>query len=216
MKSIIFIAPPASGKGTFSSIICRKYNMPHISTGDLLRSASTVNDEKGIYIKEQMKKGAFIKDDILFDLIKERISRSDCNDGYILDGFPRNMEQAKVYDQILASLNKDLGCVIVLDIPKEIAKERIVGRVSCPKCGRAYNTIFDNMKPKVNNICDDCHSVLVKRDDDNAETYEVRYQTYLDKTEPLIEFYKNKGILYTIDTTIGTEETLKKIEEIIK
>lgn len=216
MKSIIFIAPPAGGKGTLSEIICSKYNMPHISTGDLLRNASQFEDERGKYLKEQMGLGTLIRDDIIFDLIKERINEPDCDSGYVLDGFPRNMEQAEVYDQIIKDSGKNLGCVIVLDISKELASKRISGRLSCSNCGRVYNSNFDEMKPKMENVCDDCNSPLIKRFDDNADTYEVRYQTYLDKTQPLIEYYNKKNILYHVDVTKGIDYAIGKIEEIIR
>lgn len=216
MKSIIFIAPPAGGKGTFSNLICTKYNMPHISTGDLLREATSKEDEISNYIKEQMKLGNLIKDEIIFDLIKERINKDDCNNGYVLDGFPRNIEQAKVYDEILASLNKDLGCVILLDIPKEVAAKRIAGRLSCSKCGKVYNIYNNDMKPIKDNTCDICDIPLTKREDDNEETYEVRYNTYTEKTQPLIDYYNDKNVLYKIDGTLSIDEVVSKIEDIIR
>lgn len=216
MKSIIFVAPPAGGKGTFSNLICNKYHLPHISTGDLLREATLVDNEMSKYLKEQMKLGNLIKDEVIFDLVKNRISMDDCNNGYVLDGFPRNIEQAKVYDQILKDLNKDLGCVILLDIPKDVASKRISGRISCPKCGRVYNIYSEEMKPKKDNMCDSCNVPLTKREDDNEETYEIRYNTYIEKTQPLIDYYKNKGVLYTIDATLPIDVVTSKIEEIIR
>ena len=216
MRSVIFIAPPAGGKGTISDLVCSKFNMPHISTGDLLRNKVNANDEMGEYIKEQMKSGALIKDEIIFDLIKDRINNADCNSGYVLDGFPRNIEQAKVYDEILASLNKELGCVILLDTPKELAEKRIAGRLSCSKCGRVYNSLFEEMKPKNDSLCDDCNFPLTKREDDNAETYAIRYQTYIKETQPLINYYDKKGVLYTVDGTLTKEEILDEVEKIIR
>ena len=139
MKSIIFIAPPAAGKGTQAVMLSSKYNIPHISTGDILRNAQD-DTERGKYISSEMAKGHFISDEIILELLTERLSQSDCENGYILDGFPRNIKQAEEYEEILNKLNKDLGIVIVLDIDKEIAKERIVGRISCPKCKEVYNT----------------------------------------------------------------------------
>lgn len=216
MKSIIFIAPPAGGKGTFSDLICSKYNMPHISTGDLLREVTSKESDMSSYIREQMKLGNLIKDEIIFDLIKERINREDCSNGYILDGFPRNIEQAKAYDEILAELNKDLGCVILLNIPKEVAARRIAGRLSCSKCGKVYNIYNEEMKPKKDNTCDICNIPLTKREDDNEETYAVRYNTYIEKTQPLINYYKDKNVLYEVDSTLSIDEVLSQIEEIIR
>lgn len=212
MNSIILIAPPAGGKGTQSELICSKYNIPHISTGDLLREASK-EDEK---LKEQMKSGLLISDDIIIALIKDRISKSDCVTGYVLDGFPRNIDQAKEYDKMLESVGSKIGFVFLLDLPKEIASKRIAGRLSCSRCGRVYNSYFDEMKPKEDNMCDDCHIPLIKREDDNEETYEVRYNTYLTSTQPLINYYQDKGILHTIDSTVGVEEAFDQIDKIVR
>lgn len=216
MKSVIFIAPPAGGKGTFSNMICSKYNIPHISTGDLLREATYKDNEMGSYIKEQMQLGNLINDEIIFELIEKRIVEDDCKNGYVLDGFPRSIEQAITYEELLLSLNKDLGCVILLDTPKEIASKRISGRLSCPKCGKVYNSFFNEMKPKYENICDDCKVSLIKREDDNEKTYELRYNTYIEKTQPLINYYKSKNLLYVVNSTLSPEEVLKQIEDIIR
>lgn len=214
MKSIIFIAPPAAGKGTQAVMLSSKYKMPHISTGDILRSAQD-DTERGKYIAEEMAKGHFVSDEIILELLKERLLQSDCNNGYILDGFPRNIEQAKHYEEILTNLNIDLGYVIVLDIDKEVAKNRIVGRVTCPNCGSVFNEISEEAKPIISGICDKCGTKLVKRADDNAETFENRFDTYLEKTKPLIDYYKEKNILYHVDTSFGKDNTFKQIEDIM-
>lgn len=215
MKSIIFIAPPAAGKGTQAVMLSSKYNMPHISTGDILRNAQD-DIERGKYIANEMDQGHFVSDEIILELLKERLLQSDCNNGYILDGFPRNIEQAKHYEEILENLNKDLGYVIVLDIDKEVAKNRIIGRVSCPNCGSVFNELIEEAKPLVSGICDKCGSKLIKRVDDNAETFEKRFDTYLIKTQPLIDYYDKKNILYHVNTTLGKENTFKQIEDIMR
>ena len=215
MKSIIFIAPPAAGKGTQAVMLSSKYSIPHISTGDILRNAQD-DTERGKYISNEMAKGHFISDEIILELLTERLSQSDCENGYILDGFPRNIKQAEEYEEILNKLNKDLGIVIVLDIDKEIAKERIVGRISCPKCGSVFNDMIEESMPKEAGICDKCNSKLKKRDDDNAESFEVRFEGYLAKTEPLIEYYQNKNILYRVDSSLGKDITFSKIEDILR
>jgi adenylate kinase len=133
-----------------------------------------------------------------------------------LDGFPRNIEQAKHYEEILENLNKDLGYVIVLDIDKEVAKNRIIGRVSCPKCGSVFNELIEETKPLVSGICDKCGSKLIKRVDDNVDTFEKRFDTYLIKTQPLIDYYDKKNILYHVNTTLGKENTFKQIEDIMR
>ena len=215
MKSIIFIAPPAAGKGTQAVMLSSKYNIPHISTGDILRNAQD-DTERGKYISSEMAKGHFISDEIILELLTERLSQSDCENGYILDGFPRNIKQAEEYEEILNKLNKDLGIVIVLDIDKEIAKERIVGRISCPKCGSVFNDMIEESMPKEAGICDKCKTKLKKREDDNAESFEVRFEGYLAKTEPLIEYYQNKNILYRVDSSLGKDITFSKIEDILR
>ena len=215
MKSIIFIAPPAAGKGTQAVMLSSKYNIPHISTGDILRNAQD-DTERGKYISSEMAKGHFISDEIILELLTERLSQSDCENGYILDGFPRNIKQAEEYEEILNKLNKDLGIVIVLDIDKEIAKERIVGRISCPKCGSVFNDMIEESMPKEAGICDKCKTKLKKREDNNAESFEVRFEGYLAKTEPLIEYYQNKNILYRVDSSLGKDITFNQIEDILR
>ena len=211
--NIILIAPPAGGKGTQSELLCSKYNIAHISTGDLLR---TEVENGNTELKKIMDTGMLVSDEIIFDLIKKRISSDDTINGYLLDGFPRNIEQAKVYNEILKELNKDIGHVILLDIDPNLAAKRIAGRRSCPKCGATYNIYFDGMKPTTENVCNSCGSTLIKRDDDNEETYKTRYNTYLEKTKPLIDFYKDMKVLYTVDANGTPEETFKNIEDIVR
>lgn len=211
MKSIIFIAPPAAGKGTQSTLIKNKYGLPHISTGDLLRKAALENPE----IKNELSLGHLIQDEVTLDLLKKRIKETDCNNGYILDGFPRNLFQAQAYEKILEELNKPLGVVIVLELDKENAKKRIIGRLSCPSCGAIYNDMLADMLPEQLGICDQCGSTLLKRSDDNAETFETRYQTYLSQTAPLIDYYQKKHSLYYVNSGINKEYTFDQIEKII-
>jgi len=214
MKSIILIAAPAAGKGTEAVILKEQYNMPHISTGDLLRAAVAKGDERGNMINELITNGKFVSDDIVLELLKEKILEPACENGYILDGFPRNIAQAEAYDKILEEIKRDIGIVIVLDIDKEIAKSRISGRYSCSKCGKVYN-INTNLKPINEGLCDICNIELTRRADDNPDTYEERYNTYLEKTEPLISYYDKKGIVYHVDSGISSEETHKQVVKIL-
>ncbi|MDD3453307.1 MAG: adenylate kinase [Bacilli bacterium] len=213
MKSIIFIAPPAAGKGTQSMYICEKYNLTHISTGDLLREEVKSGNEFGKQIQEIMESGSLVSDDIILKLLTNKLD--EIKNGYVLDGFPRNVSQAKEYDKILENINQKLNYVIYLNLPKELAKKRITGRISCPNCGNVYNEEIEESKPLINNICDKCHTSLVKRKDDNEETFEKRYETYINETEPLVEYYKNQGNLFIIDSTLPKEEISKQIENII-
>ena len=212
MKSIILIAAPAAGKGTEAAKIKEEYNIPHISTGDLLRAEIAKGNEE---INELIKNGKLVGDDIVLNLLKNRIMESDCNNGYILDGFPRNVDQAIAYDKILEELNKDIGIVIVLDIDKEIAKSRISGRMSCPNCGKVYNLNNKDMLPKDGNRCTSCDTELTRRADDNPDTYDERYNTYLSKTAPLIDYYKDRGIVYTVSASGTVDETHKQVKEVL-
>ena len=212
MKSIILIAAPAAGKGTEAAKIKEEYNIPHISTGDLLRAEIAKGNEE---INELIKNGQLVGDDIVLNLLKNRIIESDCNNGYILDGFPRNVDQAIAYDKILEELNKDIGIVIVLDIDKEIAKSRISGRMSCPNCGKVYNLNNKDMLPKDGNRCTACDTELTRRADDNPDTYDERYNTYLSKTAPLIDYYKDRGIVYTVSASGTVDETHRQVKEVL-
>lgn len=215
MKSVILIAAPAAGKGTEAALLKEQYNMPHISTGDLLRAARNDGSKRAEIIAEYQDKGALVPFDIVLDLLKERILQSDCDNGYILDGFPRDIAQAEAYDKILEEINRDIGVVIVMDIDKEIAKSRISGRWSCPKCGKVYNVNNESFKPVRNGYCDDCNVELTHRSDDNPETYEERYNTYLKNTEPLIDYYKPRNIVYYVNSNNDKYETHKQVVNIL-
>ena len=192
MKNIIFLAPPAAGKGTLSEMLTEKYGYGHISTGDLLREEIKNKTEIGKQAESLMKEGKFVSDDVIVKLISNRITKDDCKNGYILDGFPRTKVQALKYDELLESLGKDLGIVIYIDIDKDMAIRRACSRITCPKCGRIYNKYSEEMKPKTEGICDDCGESLVQRADDNEETFTKRFEEYINKTMPLYDYYKNK------------------------
>ena len=213
--NIILIAPPAAGKGTESEKLIKDYSLAHISTGDLLRAAINEKTPLANEINECIAKGELVSDEIILKLIESRILDDDCKNGYILDGFPRTINQAKKYDEMLEKNNLEAGYVFVIDIDKSLAKSRIVGRRSCPKCGRVYNVSFEDSMPKVENICDDCNVELIKRKDDNEESFEKRYEVYLSETAPLIDYYEKKNILYHIDGNIDKEERHNMIKDIL-
>ena len=213
--NIILLAPPAAGKGTEAQILTNEYSIPQISTGDLLREASNKEDELSKKIKDIMEHGSLVSDDIIIELIRKRINEKDCINGYILDGFPRTINQAEKYDEMLEEINNKIDYVFALDIDKELAASRISGRRTCPNCNRIYNVNSDNLKPMHDNLCDDCGVELKHRKDDNAETYENRYNAYLEQTAPLIEYYEKKNILYHIDSNVDKNNTHKQIKEII-
>lgn len=215
MKSIIFIAPPAAGKGTHSMLVKEEYNIPSISTGDLLRAARNEDSLIGEKIRKAQDSGLLVDDDIVIELLKQRLNKEDCYNGYILDGFPRNIEQAKAYDELLQEINKELGFVIYIDVDKELAKKRTLGRLSCSNCGSVYNDMIDESKPKNNGYCDKCNSALSKRSDDNEETFDIRFDTYIEQTKPLIDYYNGKGVLYTVDGSINKFITFEEIKKIL-
>lgn len=198
MKNIIFIAPPAAGKGTQSKLLSSEYNIPHISTGDLLRDEAAKDTELGKQIKEDMEKGNLVSDEVITTLLKNRITSDDCKNGYILDGYPRNLTQAKIYNDLLQELGYDKGVVVFFDIDKERALKRTLSRIVCSSCGSSYNLLVDELKPKVENICDRCGHELKTRDDDTRDVFIHRFDTYMNSTKDLIDYYDKLGLLHTI------------------
>lgn len=197
--NIILIAPPAAGKGTQAKLLSEKYNIPHISTGDLLRDEINKGTELGLNLKETMDKGNLIDDATILNLLKKRLSLSDCNNGYILDGYPRNVSQAEEYEKLLNSLGKEIGKVIFFDIEEKLALQRTVSRIICPNCGTSYNLLVNDLKPKNDGICDRCGSSLKVRSDDTEEVFIKRFETFITKTQALKDFYQEKGNLYIIN-----------------
>jgi len=214
MKNIIFIAPPAAGKGTMSEILIEKYGYKHISTGDILREMAKSDDEMGRNLKNILSSGNLVSDEIVYEALKRRLLKGDLENGYILDGFPRNLEQAIEYEKILKETGNDLGVVIYLDTPREVLEKRITGRRLCKNCGATYNVLTGVNTPKKENICDKCGNDLYQRDDDNLESFNVRYDTFLSKTYPLLEYYEKKNILNRVKS-VDIDNTIKDIEAII-
>ena len=214
MKNLILIAAPGAGKGTLSNDLLAKYDYVHISTGDLLREQVAKGDELGKKIQEYQVAGKLVPSEIVYEALEKKLNDPACENGYILDGFPRNLDQAKEYDKILERLKRDLGIVIVLDIPKEDLIKRITGRFTCKDCGEIHNIYSEELKPVKEGICNKCGGELTQRKDDNLESFEVRYQTYLESTAPLIDYYKEKGVLHVIDSSKGHTNTLKQAEKL--
>ena len=215
MKNIMFIAPPAAGKGTQAEPVVEKYGLPHISTGDILREISKEDSEIGKYVYETLASGQLVKDEITYQLIEERLKRQDCKNGYILDGFPRNIDQAYEYDRILERLNYDIGNVILINIDKKTLEKRITGRRICENCKTIYNINDENNSPQVESVCDNCGGKLYQRSDDNLEAFQTRYNTYLEKTEPIIEHYRKMNVVKEVDGDDTVENIFKNIDRII-
>jgi adenylate kinase len=214
MKNIIFIAPPAAGKGTMSEILIDKYGYKHISTGDILRSMAKSEDDFGKELTTLLSSGQLVPDEIVYEALKRRLLMNDLDNGFILDGFPRNIEQAREYDKILKDINKDLGVVIYLDTPREILEKRITGRRLCSECGATYNVLTGVNTPKVDGICDKCGGKLYQRNDDNLESFNTRYETFIEKTYPLVLYYEKENVLYRVKS-VDVDNTMKEIEAII-
>lgn len=217
MKNIIFVAAPAAGKGTISAKVCTEYNIPHISTGDLLRNEIAASSKIGMEIKSAMARGEFVSDEVITKLLKKRLEAKDCKKGFILDGYPRNISQAKTYDNILKELNYDEGLVVFLDINRELAMKRALSRVVCSKCGLSYNLINKEHAPLKEGICDNCGSSLKTRSDDNEESFINRFDTFMKETYPLLEYYEKKGNLLKIKVdNITTDDIFDEIKKVIK
>lgn len=212
MKNIVFIAPPASGKGTQSDLLVSKYGYNHISTGDLLREEIKSGSDLGKQIDELMKTGKLVSDDIVNSLLTKALSDSD--KPFILDGYPRNMTQVPFLNDILSKANKKVDAIIYLDVPYDLLLKRATGRLTCPKCAHTFHKYFN--KPLNDGICDNCGETLISRVDDNEETFKVRYNSYIENTKPLLDYYKDKGNLHVIDKANTKEETLEEIEKVIK
>lgn len=215
MKNIMFIAPPAAGKGTQAELVCNKYNIPHISTGDILRNISKEDSEIGNYVYETLASGKLVKDEITYQLIEDRLKDEDCKNGYIIDGFPRNIEQAYEYDKILNKLGYEVGNVILINIDKKTLEKRITGRRVCEDCKTIYNINDENNSPEIDSVCDNCGGKLFQRSDDNLEAFQTRYAMYQEKTAPIIEHYKKQNVLIEINGDDSVENIFQKIDEII-
>ena len=209
MKNIILLAPPAAGKGTVAKYLCDKYDYVSVSTGDMLREEAKKNKK----LQAIMETGKLVDDDIVFDLLKAKLNKLD-DTPYILDGFPRTVNQAFMYDELIRNIGKDLGVVIYLDIDKEELKERVVSRLICPNCKASYSTRNKEFFPKNDNMCDNCNVELVHRDDDTEEIFYQRYSEYLEKTNSLIDFYEAKGNLVRI-SEIDANKLFEKVSSLV-
>ena len=208
MKNIIFIAAPAAGKGSFSNILKEKYNYMHISTGDMLRDAIASGSELGVKVKDIIDNGNLVSDDIMISLIDNTLTDTK-GKPFILDGFPRTLNQASSLDKLTNDFE-----VIYLDVDEDVAAKRMEGRLTC-SCGRSYNTNHPDFMPKVAGICDNCGEKLIKRKDDNAESFKVRYASFITNTKPLMDYYKDKGKLHIIDVNRSTDAVFNDILEVI-
>lgn len=211
--NIIMLGAPGAGKGTISSRLENKYNLPHISSGDIFRYNIKNKTELGIKVQSYIEKGLLVPDEITINMMIDRISQDDCQKGFIMDGFPRNPIQAKAFDEALAKSHKDIDTVILVAGDLEKIAKRLSGRRVCENCGEAYHIV--SLKPKVDGVCDKCGGKLVQRKDDTEEVIWQRFDTYKSETEPLIEYYKNKNVLHTVDGFASIEDSIEQISKIL-
>ncbi len=216
-KELVFLGPPASGKGTQTDRLAKELNFPHVDTGSLLRKAMADGTEDGKIAKGYVEKGALVPVEIVASIIKTRLKQDDCANGFILDGFPRSTEQAEMLEKMLNEIdeNKDVDFkVIYFDIDQKLLLDRIIYRRSCPKCGRIYNLL--SLKPQKEGICDDCQAELTQRKDDTEEIAKSRFATYFEQTAPLIDFYDKKGSLVKLDANGDIDEVWERLLKVVK
>lgn len=210
---IIMLGAPGAGKGTQAKRISAKYNIPHISTGDIFRANIKEGTELGKKASAYMAEGHLVPDELVVDLVIDRLGHEDCKNGYVFDGFPRTIPQAEELDEVLEKRGEKLDYVLDIEVPDENIVKRMSGRRACVGCGATYHIVY--APTKVENVCDHCGSELILRDDDAPETVQKRLGIYHEQTKPLIDYYKNKNVLAEIDGTKDMEEVFQSIVEIL-
>lgn len=211
---IIMLGAPGAGKGTQAKMLADKYKIPHVSTGDIFRANIKNETELGTKAKVYMDQGMLVPDELTCDLVVDRIKQDDCKDGYILDGFPRTIPQAECLDKALDALNDKIDFAVNVEVPDENIIRRMSGRRACLSCGRTYHIVYN--PPKEEGICDECKKELVLRDDDKPETVEKRLKVYHEQTQPLIDYYRNKGVLAEVDGTRDMQEVFTAITDVLE
>jgi len=216
-KEFIFLGPPACGKGTQTGKLAEHFGFPHIDTGSLLRAEISSGSENGLIAKQYIDKGLLVPVWLVGEIIKNRLQKDDCKNGFILDGFPRSLEQAEILETIRKEIDGDNEVdfkATYFDVDTDVLIDRIIHRCSCPKCGEIYNLI--SKAPKVKGICDKCDTELTKRKDDNEETAQARFHTYNNETFPLIEYYRKKGVLTSIDANGSIDEVWERLLKVVE
>lgn len=208
--NILIMGPAGAGKGTMSDLILKEYDIPHISTGDMLRENVRNNTELGIMAKSYMEAGKLVPDDVINAMVEDRLQQPDCQKGYLLDGFPRTLVQAEEFTKIAEKIGKPVESVIALEVDFDQLVDRITGRRICPKCGAIYH--IRNHAPKVEGICDECGAELTQRKDDTVEQLKVRMEEYDKATKPVIDFFEPKGVVSHIDAGQAKEKVFEAVK----
>ena len=211
--NIIIMGLPGAGKGTQAAKIIKKYSIPHISTGDMFRLAIKNETDLGRQAKAFMDQGELVPDEVTVGIVKERLSQSDVKDGFLLDGFPRTVDQAEALNNIMTELNSQIDQTIYVEVPEEELMNRLTGRRICETCGATYHLVFN--PPKTEGICDLDGGKLYQREDDNPETVQTRLEVNIKQTAPLLDFYKGLGVLATVDGSKDIEEVFEEVDEIL-
>ena len=211
--NLILLGPPGAGKGTQASRIVEKYNVPHISTGDIFRENIKNGTELGKQAMAYMNKGELVPDSLVIEIALDRLAAEDCKEGFLLDGFPRTVEQAQALDKFLDQQGRKVEYVLDMDVPKDVLLGRLTGRRVCKDCGATYNVV--GMPPKKEGICDECGGELYQRADDTVETVENRIEVYNSQTKPLIDYYEKAGNIVHMDGSVGFKELFAKIVDLL-
>ena len=211
--NLILLGPPGAGKGTQAAKIVEKYNIPHISTGDIFRENIKNGTELGKRAQEYMNKGQLVPDELVVEIATDRLSKDDCKDGFLLDGFPRTVFQAEELDRFMEKMGSKIDHVLDIDVDRDELMVRLTGRRVCKKCGASFHVV--NIPPKKEGICDVCGDELIQRPDDNEETAANRIEVYNKETKPLIDYYDNAGNISHLDGSIGLENLFAEIVRIV-
>ena len=213
-KNIVLLGPPGAGKGTLSEILLRDEKLAHVSTGDIFRSEIGKGSDLGKLAKSYIDAGKLVPDEVVADMVAAKLLSAECADGFLLDGFPRTINQAGLLEYALAKAGKKLDAVILFDAPEELLIQRLTARLTCRKCGASYNKIFS--KPKQEGVCDSCGGELYQRSDDSLETAKNRLSVYKEQTFPLIEYYTEKSLLSKIDSSLPKAEGYTALRAILE
>ena len=212
--NLVLMGLPGAGKGTQAEKIVEKYGIPHISTGDMFRAAIKESTDLGLQAKSFMDSGNLVPDEVTIGIVRERLSKEDCAEGFLLDGFPRTVAQAEALENILSDLNKKIDYVINIDVDQEFLMERLTGRRICKSCGSTYHLVFN--PPTKDDVCDRCGGELYQRADDNAETVQNRLEVNQKQTKPLLDFYEGKGYLRNINGQQDIRKVFDDLDQLLR